>query len=99
MLSIADLLGPAGREQNGPIKSVEPLENGSMRIVFVAGGVLEIPIGDHLEHARLCPLKETDVFFSAATNGMFIRWYREGAIVADLSWEEAIQIAVGKEWL
>lgn len=99
MLGVMSLLGTEARAQSGPIKTVEPLDNGLLRVTFFAGGVVDVPVKDYMFHARLCPLKEQNVFSSASTDGSFVRWYRDGIMVVDLSWEEVVQMAVGTEWI
>ena len=53
-------------------KTVTPLENTCLKIEMISGNTVVLDLSTKIESNRFCPLKEPDVFNSAAIDGDFI---------------------------
>ena len=56
------------------IASVTPLDGYVLQVDFVSGGRLLLPMEQWLESIRFAPLKQPEVWKSATTNGLFVRF-------------------------
>ena len=56
------------------ISSVEPLEDHMLQVDFVSGSRLLLDMRPYLDKIRFRPLTDPDVWNSAVTNGIFIRF-------------------------
>lgn len=90
---------PATKVSNGPIKEVEALQNGILRIVLETGSILDVPLSTHFKEPRLCPLRDETVWNAVDTNERFVHWYRNGVEVVELGWDELFSFAVGSRWV
>ena len=89
---------PVQRSSNGPIREVQPLAGGRLRLILETGGSLDVPLEPHFHEARLCPLREESVWKNVDTNGRFVHWYRRGLEVVELGWDELVGLALGSRW-
>lgn len=56
------------------ITDVEPMEDYILKVMFVSGSQVLLDMKPHLERVRFCPLKDKEVWKSATTNGLFVRF-------------------------
>lgn len=56
------------------ISAVKPLENHILQVDFVSGSRLLLDMSPHLGKLRFHPLTDQQVWDSAVTNGIFIRF-------------------------
>ena len=70
------------------ISAVKPLENFILQVDFVSGSKLFLNLGHYLECMRFRPLKKPEVWQSAVTNGIFVRFGN-----VELSHDEILEIA------
>ena len=56
------------------IRAVTPKENYVLQLEFVTGSVLQLDLSKRLDGIRLRPLRDPDVWRSAVTNGIYVRW-------------------------
>ena len=56
------------------IQAVEPLEDYVLLIRFTSGSRLLLDLKPHLDAIRFRPLKRPEVWASAETNGVFVRF-------------------------
>ena len=89
---------PVPSPSNGPIRDVEPLSDGILRLILETGGTLDVPLASHFQEARLCPLREEAVWNNVDTNGRFVHWYRNELEVVELGWDELFGLALGPRW-
>ena len=78
-----------------PIMAVWPLQAGVLQIIFETGSTVVVDLLSKFETARFCPLKEETVWKNAKTDGNFVRWYRDGLPVVEMSCEEILGMIVG----
>ena len=90
---------PVPRPSNGPIRGVEPLSEGILRLILETGGILDVPLAPHFKETRLCPLGERSVWNNVDTNGRFVHWYRNELEVVELGWDELVGLALGARWV
>ena len=70
------------------IRAVEPLEDYILLIDFTSGSRLLLDLKPHLDTIRFCALKRPEVWQSAETNGVFVRF---GPV--ELSHDELVAMA------
>lgn len=70
------------------IQAVEPLEDYILLIDFTSGSRLLLDMKPHLDTIRFCALKRPEVWKSAETNGVFVRF---GPV--ELSHDELVAMA------
>ena len=70
------------------ISAVKPLENFILQVDFVSGSKLFLNLGNYLEYIRFRSLKKPEVWQSAVTNGIFVRFGN-----VELSHDEILEIA------
>ena len=90
---------PVPRPSNGPIRDVEPLSDGVLRLILETGGTMDVPLASYFQEARLCPLREEAVWNHVDTNGRFVHWYRNELEVVELGWDELVGLALGPRWI
>ncbi len=56
------------------IAAVTPLEGYVLRVDFLSGGQLLLPMERWLDHLRFAPLRRAEVWRSATTDGRFVRF-------------------------
>ena len=56
------------------IAAVTPLEGYVLRVDFLSGGQLLLPMERWLDHLRFAPLRRAEVWQSATTDGRFVRF-------------------------
>lgn len=54
------------------IEAVRPLENNVLQVDFVSGSRVLLDMSEQMEKLRFRKLKQTDVWNSARTNGIFV---------------------------
>ncbi|MCR4786995.1 MAG: DUF2442 domain-containing protein [Lachnospiraceae bacterium] len=77
------------------IKSIKPMKNGILKVVFETGNSITVDMSQRLSTARFGVLKDTEVWESADTDGNFVHWYQDGIEVVELSFDEIMQMTVG----
>lgn len=56
------------------IETVAPLEDHMLQVDFVSGSRLLLNMAPYLDRLRFRPLRDPQVWSSAATNGIFVRF-------------------------
>lgn len=56
------------------ISAVKPLDNYVLQVDFVSGSRLFLDLNRHINNMRFRPLKNKEVWQSAVTNGIFVRF-------------------------
>ncbi len=56
------------------IEAVAPLEDHMLQVDFVSGSRLLLNMAPYLDRLRFRPLRDPQVWSSAATNGIFVRF-------------------------
>ncbi len=56
------------------ITDVKPLENYILQVEFISGSQVLLDLNSQLDRVRFCPLKRPEVWQSATTNGLFVRF-------------------------
>ena len=56
------------------ITEVTPREDHILQVLFVSGSKVLLDMKPHLDSVRFFPLKEPEVWRSATTNGVFVRF-------------------------
>ncbi len=56
------------------ISSVNPLDNYVLQVVFISGSHVFLDMKPQLKSVRFFPLKNHDIWKSATTNGLFVRF-------------------------
>ena len=79
-----------------PITGVRPLRDGLMWVDFKSGSQALLDLKEHLGGMRFKALEAHDVWDSARAEGRFVRWYSDGAPVAELSYEELLSVMAGE---
>lgn len=72
------------------ISGVKPLENYILKIDFVSGSSVLLDMTPFMEKLRFRPLKKPEVWSSAETNGIFVRF---GGV--EISHDEIIEMVEG----
>ena len=72
------------------ISGVKPLENHILKIDFVSGSSVLLDMTPFMEKLRFRPLKKPEVWSSAETNGIFVRF---GGV--EISHDEIIEMVEG----
>ena len=70
------------------IRAVTPKENYILQLEFVTGSVLQLDLSKRLSGIRLRPPRDPDVWRSAVTNGIYVRWGD-----TELSYDELLSMA------
>ena len=77
-----------GAMQRRYIKAVKPLANYVLQVDYVSGSRMLLDLSRRLNTMRLRPLKQPEVWNSAGTNGIFVRFGR-----VELSHDEILELA------
>ncbi len=56
------------------ITEVKPLEDYILQVIFVSGSKVLLDMKPHLDCVRFYPLQDQQVWKSATTNGLFVRF-------------------------
>ncbi len=56
------------------ITEVKPMENYILQVIFVSGSYVFLDMKPQLESVRFRPLKNPQIWDSATTNGIFVRF-------------------------
>ncbi len=56
------------------ITDVKPMENYILQVEFISGSYVILDMKPHLDSVRFCPLRVPEVWASAVTNGLFVRF-------------------------
>ena len=80
-----------------PIAGVRPLRDGLMWVDLKSGSQVLLDMKEHLGGMRFKALEAHDVWDSAKAEGRSIRWYSDGAPVAELSYEELLSVMGGED--
>lgn len=70
------------------ISAVAPLENHILQVDFISGSRLLLDMKPYLDKFRFCPLSDPQLWHSAVTDGIFIRF---GSV--ELSHDELLSMA------
>ena len=79
-----------------PIAGVRPLRDGLMWVDLKSGSQVLLDLKEHLGAMRFKSLEARDVWDSAKAEGQSIRWYSDGAPIAELSYEELLSVMAGE---
>ena len=75
------------------ISSVTPLDGHVLQIDYVSGSRVMLDMTPLLESIRFRPLKRPEVWASATTNGIFVRFANDTAGSVELSHDELLSMA------
>lgn len=78
-----------------PIKEVKTMENGILCVDFDTGNTVIVDMKPTFRGFRFGILKNPEVWKTADTDGGFVHWYKDGVIVAELSYSEIMKMMLG----
>lgn len=81
-----------------PIIKVDPMENGILQVTFDTGNIITIDMKPTFKGFRFGALKNPDIWQSADTDGAFIHWYKGGIAIAELAYNEVMQMTLGESY-
>lgn len=87
-----------GYMKERPIKKVESLEDGVLRVTFETGNHVIVDMNSQFVGFRFGVLQHPEIWNSADTDGYFVYWYKNGcpAPVAELAFDEIMKITFGE---
>jgi len=74
-----------------PIELVEPLDDGVLKITFDTGNCVTLDMKHNV-------LKNPAIWLSVETDGGFVHWYKNGVPVAELAYNEIMQMILGESY-
>ena len=81
-----------------PIKSVEPLDDGVLKITFDAENCVTLDMKPKFNGFRFGVLENPTIWLSVDTDGGFVHWYKNGVPVAELAYNEITQMILGESY-
>ncbi len=81
-----------------PISAVWPMQDGELQIIFETGNTAMVNLQPKFRTARFGPLQDETIWKSAATDGNFVRWYRNGSPVVEIACDELLGMIVGSSY-
>ena len=81
-----------------PIKEARVKENGILCVVFDTDNSAFLDMKPSFQGFRFGILKNQEVWKTADTDGGFVRWYKDGTIVAELSYSEIMKMMLGSSY-
>ncbi len=81
-----------------PIAEVKPQEDGVLLVIFESGNSVRLDMMPRFATYRFGVLSNPDIFTSANTDGNFVRWYKNGMVVAELGFGEIIKMVLGEAY-
>lgn len=81
-----------------PIKTVEPLKDGVLKVAFDTGNCVTVDMKPKFQGFRFGVLQNPDVWLTADTDGCFVHWYKNKAPVAELAYDEIMQMILGDSY-
>lgn len=81
-----------------PITKVEPIEDGILSVSFDTGNSVAVDMKPSFGGFRFGVLQNEDVWKSAATDGSFVYWYKDGMAVAELAYNEIMKMILGESY-
>lgn len=81
-----------------PIKQVEARENGILCIIFDTDNSALVDMKPFFQGFRFGILKNPQVWKTADTDGGFVHWYKDGIVVAELSYSEIMKMMLGNSY-
>lgn len=81
-----------------PIKEVRAMEEGVLCVVFDTDNYVFVDMKPSFRGFRFGILKNQEVWSTADTDGRFIHWYKNGVIVAELSYNEIMKMTLGESY-
>ena len=88
-----------GGDRRGPVRNVQPLPGGILRVRLDTDSTIDIRLRDEFDKLRFLPLRNEKTWNNVKTDGYFVRWYRDGVKVVETTWGELLTIAVGPGWM
>ncbi len=81
-----------------PIESVEPLDDGVLKITFDTGNRVTLDMKPKFKGFRFGVLENSAIWLSVDTDGGFVYWYKNGVPVAELAYNEIMQMILGESY-
>lgn len=81
-----------------PILEVKALEDGVLSVSFGSGNSVTLDMKPKFIFYRFGVLSNPEVFASANTDGNFVRWYKDGLVVAELGFAEIMKMVLGEAY-
>ena len=81
-----------------PIKEVKTMENGILCVDFDTGNSVIVDMKLTFQGFRFGIIKNQEVWSTARTDGGFVHWYKDGVIVAELSYNEIMKMTLGESY-
>lgn len=81
-----------------PIESVEPLDDGVLKITFDTGNCVTLDMKPKFKGFRFGVLENPAIWLSVDTDGGFVQWYKNGVPVAELAYNEIMQMILGESY-
>lgn len=84
--------------EKGPMVTVKARENGILQVTFESGNWVNLDMKPRFKTYRFGVLSKPQIFASADTDGSFVRWYKDGLVVAELAFGEIMTLLVGEAY-
>lgn len=81
-----------------PITKVEPMDNGIILVAFDTGNSVVVDMKPSFTGFRFGVLQNKEVWETAGTDGGFIFWYKNGVAVAELAYNEIMNMILGDSY-
>jgi len=81
-----------------PISEVKSQKDGVLLVNFDSGNSVTLDMKPKFAAYRFGVLSNPDIFASADTDGKFIRWYKDGMVVAELGFGEIMRMVLGEAY-
>lgn len=84
--------------REAPILKVKAQEDGVLLLSFGSGNSVTLDMKPKFITYRFGVLSNPEIFTSAHTDGYFVRWYRDGMVVAELGFGEIMRMVLGEAY-
>jgi len=81
-----------------PILEVKAQEDGVLLVRFGNGNTVTLDMKPKFFAYRFGVLSNPDIFANVNTNGNFVRWYKDGMVVAEIAYGEIIKLVLGEAY-
>lgn len=81
-----------------PILEVKAQEEGVLQITFNNGNMVSLDMKPKFIAYRFGVLSNPEIFASVDTDGNFIRWHKDGMVVAELGFGEIMKMVLGEAY-
>lgn len=81
-----------------PITRVKPMENGILQVIFDTGNSVIVDMKSTFGGFRFGALQNREIWQTAATDGSFVHWYKNGLAIAELAYDEIMKMTLGESY-